>query len=92
MGEAPLLEHGSCHRGRGPGELGRFTGERIVEKPGFEGIRLGIVFDHALQQVPLHPESEGIRGLIAFPLPPSSFGRFERGEQRPAHIGGPKGW
>jgi hypothetical protein len=91
MREAPLLEYSSRHRGGGPGEFGRFTGARIVEQPRFEGIRLGVVLDRALQQVPLYPEPEGIGSLIALSLPPSSFRRFEGGKQRPAHIGGPKG-
>ena len=60
-----------------------------MKQPPFESIRIGIVFNGALQYIPLDRQADAVRRLVTLAAAPASLGSFEGGEQRSADFRGP---
>jgi hypothetical protein len=89
MGQTPFFKNGSRHGGHSAGRFWRTAPLGAAEQPRFECFRRWILLDHALEQIPLDCQADGIRRLVALTASPASLGCFERGEQSRANLRGP---
>jgi hypothetical protein len=80
MGQTPFFKNGSRHGGHSASRFRRAAPLGTAEQPRFECFRRWILLDHALEQIPLDCQADGIRRLVALTASPASLGRFERGE------------
>jgi hypothetical protein len=86
MGKTPFFKNGSRHSGHSASRFRRAAPLGTAEQPRFECFRRWILLDHALEQIPLDCQADGIRRLVALTASPASLGRFERGEQSRANL------
>src|ERR687885_1315746 len=89
MGKTPFFKNGSRHGGHSASRFPCAAPLGTAEQPRFECFRRWILLDHALEQIPLDCQADGIRRLVALTASPASLGRFERGEQSRANLCGP---
>src|SRR5262249_20608841 len=86
MGKTPFFKNGARHGGHSAGRFRRTAPLGAAEQPRFEGFRMWILLNHALEQIPLDCQADGIRRLVALAASPTSLGRFECGEQSRANL------
>ena len=60
--QAPLVENRTCHGRNGAWRMPAFFLLNIVEEPGFEYFRTGIIVDSGLENFPFHCQTDGVRG------------------------------
>src|SRR5215471_11129120 len=86
LGKIPFFKNDARHGGHSAGRCRRPAPLGTAEQPRFECFRMWILLDHALEQIPLDGQADGVRRLVALAAASASLGRFERGEQSRAHL------